>query len=43
MQLISFIAIVMTVFFVCLSENVACVHAGKTEDHFLFFMVIHQK
>jgi len=35
--------LVLTVFFVCLSENVACVHAGKSEDHFLFFLVIHQK
>jgi len=43
MQLISFIAFVMTVFFVCLSENVACVHVGKSEDQFLFFLVIHRK
>jgi len=43
MQLISFIAFVMTVFVVCLSENVACVCVGKSEDHFLFFLVIHQK
>jgi len=42
MQLISFIAFVMTVFFVCFSENLACVHVGKNEDHFLFFLVIHQ-
>jgi len=26
--------------FVCLPENVACVHVGKSEDHFLFFLVI---
>jgi len=26
----------MTVFFICLSENVACVRVGKSEDHFLF-------
>jgi len=37
MQLIIFIAFVMTVFFLCLSENVACVRVGKSEDHFLFF------
>jgi len=43
MQLISFIAFVMTVIFVCLSENVARVHVGKSEVHFLFFLVIHQK
>jgi len=43
MQLISFIAFVITAFFICLSENVACVHVGKREDHFLFFLVIHQK
>jgi len=43
MQLISFIAFVMTVFVICLSENVACVRVGKSEDHFLFFLVIHQK
>jgi len=30
-------------FFVFLSENVACVRVGKSEDHFLFFLVIHQK
>jgi len=36
MQLISFIAFVMIVFFVCLSENVACVRVGKSEDHFYF-------
>jgi len=29
--------------FVCLSENVACVRVGKSEDHFIFFLVIHQK
>jgi len=33
----------MTVFFICLSENVACARVGKSEDHFLFFLVIHQK
>jgi len=32
----------MTVFFFCLSENVACVHVGKSEDHLLFLLVIHQ-
>ena len=29
-------------FFVCLSENVACVRVRKSEDHFLFFLVVHQ-
>jgi len=43
MQLIIFIAFVITVFFVCLSENVACVRVGKSEDNFSFFSVIHQK
>ena len=33
----------MTVFFLWLSENVACVDVGKSEDHFLFFLVIHKK
>jgi len=33
MQLISFIAFVMTVFFfVCLSEKDACAHVEKSED-----------
>jgi len=36
MQLISFIAFVMTAFFVCLSENVACVHVGKVKTNFYF-------
>jgi len=40
MQLISFIAFAMTVFFICLSENVTCVHVGKSEDHFFSWSFI---
>jgi len=29
--------------FVRVSENVACVRVGKSEDHFIFFLVIHQQ
>jgi len=31
--------------FVCISENLACVRGGKSEDHFIyiFFFVIHQQ
>jgi len=38
MQLIIFITFVMTVSFVCLTENVACVRVGKRKDHFFIFL-----
>jgi len=44
MQLIWFIAFVMTVFFVFYQKMLDHVYMlEKSEDQFLFFMVIHQK